>query len=60
MSVNTLAGKNIKTVLLNYLCPDFGCDEKPKGGPLESEIFLLRGVYEGGWRKVRCQKLDIR
>ena len=32
-------------VLFNYLCADFEGNEKPKGGPLEIEIFL------SGWRR---------
>ena len=40
-------------VLLNYPPPHFQGDEKPKGGPLEIEIFFVEGVYERGWRGVR-------
>ena len=28
-------------VLIYYLCTDFGGYEKPKGGPLESENFVV-------------------
>ena len=35
--------------LVGFRSADFEDDEKPKGGPLEIEIFLLRGV-EMGWR----------
>ena len=38
------------TVLIGYRGADFEGDEKPKWGPLEIEIFLLRGVNERGWR----------
>ena len=34
-------------VLVNYRRPHFQGDEKPKGGPLEIEIFFV----EGGLRK---------
>ena len=37
----------IGRVLVNYLCPDFESDEKPKGKPLEIEKFFV----EGGLRK---------
>ena len=40
-------------VLMYYLGTDFEGGEKPKGGPLESEIFLLMGVNERSWRGVR-------
>ena len=39
-----------KQVLYGYPGADFEADEKPKRGPLENEIFLLRGVNEMGWR----------
>ena len=34
-------------VLINFLCPDFQGGEKPREGPLEIEIFLLRGLTKG-------------
>ena len=41
-----------KKVLVYYLPPDFGGDEKPKGDPWKSKKFLLRGVDERGWSGV--------
>ena len=38
------------SVLIDYRKTHFWGDEKPKRGPLEIEIFLLRGVNERGWR----------
>ena len=40
-----------KRVLYGYPGADFGANEKPKGGPLEIELFLLRGLTKGvrGW-----------
>ena len=40
----------LSIVLANYLYPDFEGNEKPKakGGPLEIEIFLLRGEANEG------------
>ena len=40
-------------VLFYYPGPHFEVDEKPKGDPWKSKIFLLRGVNEKGWRGVR-------
>ena len=37
-------------VLIGYLYAHFEGDVKPKGGPLEIEFFLLRGINEMGWR----------
>ena len=41
------------TVLIPFGPADFQHIEKPKGGPLEIEIFLLKGAYERGLRGVR-------
>ena len=40
-------------VLLNYPPPHFQRDEKPKGGPLEIEIFFVEGGLRKGLEGVR-------
>ena len=37
-------------ILMCFSPADFEIDEKPKGDPCKSKIFLLREVYEEGWR----------
>ena len=44
-----VSGRIKNLVLYGYPGADFQADEKPKGGPLEIEFFLLRGVNERGW-----------
>ena len=36
-----------KLVLLNYLCPAFEGDEKPKGDPWKSKFFCWGGLTKG-------------
>ena len=48
LNLNFLSSLFFYLVLIGYLCTDFEGGEKPKGGPLEIKIFLLKGVSERG------------